>query len=76
MDTNSKKTVTRFAYPTRGRITEDDPSIWGSAVLGWEGCSWAAFHARHQPSAPSGCENPYRKGCGQGFGSTEDGEDV
>ena len=35
----------RRAMPTRGIITEDDPSIWGSELLGYEGESWSSFHA-------------------------------
>lgn len=38
----------RRTMPTRGIITEDDPSIWGSKLLGYEGESWASFHAAHR----------------------------
>lgn len=37
----------RRTMPTRGIITEDDPSVWGSKLLGYEGESWASFHAAH-----------------------------
>ena len=36
---------TSRTMPTTGRITEDDPSIWGSALLGHEGERWEDFHA-------------------------------
>jgi hypothetical protein len=37
-------------YPTSGRISEDDPSIYGSALLGHEGESWASFHSSRHDS--------------------------
>ena len=40
--------VTRRTMPTRGRINEDDPSVWGSELLGWEGEPWSAFLASPQ----------------------------
>jgi hypothetical protein len=30
--------------PEHGRISESDPSIWGSELLGWEGERWEDFH--------------------------------
>ena len=33
--------------PTSGRISENDPSIYGSELLGHEGERWEDFHARH-----------------------------
>lgn len=61
-------------YPTHGRIGSDDPSIYGSEVLGHEGESWASFAQRHEPKIDDNVTEPYRRGIGQGFGSTEDGE--
>jgi len=61
-------------YPTSGRITADDPSLYGSEILGHEGETWESFHRRHQQQI-GGVAEPYRRGIGQGFGSTEDGEE-
>ena len=38
----------RRALPMRGRINEDDPSVWGHELLGWEGEPWSAFWASPQ----------------------------
>ena len=62
-------------YPTSGRITADDPSIYGSEVLGHEGETWASFSRRHQPRISAEVAEPYRRGIGQGFGPTEDGQE-
>lgn len=62
----------RPAYPTTGRISADDPSIYGSAVLGHEGELWTSFNS---PQISYQCPEPYRRGVGQGFGSTEDGQE-
>jgi phage-related protein (TIGR01555 family) len=32
-----------LSLPTSGRINDDDPSIWGSALLGHEGSTWRSF---------------------------------
>lgn len=64
----------RVNYPTTGVISADDPSIWGSAVLGWEGSTWAAFNRRNERTISPECPEPYRRGIGQGFGDTEDGQ--
>ena len=69
-----KSRRSRIAYPTTGRITDDDPSIWGSAVLGYEGSTWESFNSRHHAPTVAVAE-PYRRGIGQGFGSTEDGQE-
>ena len=62
-------------YPARGVITSDDPSLYGSELLGWEGSTWQSFNQRHQSAIDPECANPYRRGIGQGFGSTEDGQE-
>jgi hypothetical protein len=61
-------------YPTSGRITADDPSIYGSALLGREGETWESFNRRHEPKINTLVAEPYRRGIGQGFGATEDGD--
>lgn len=35
------------SMPTHGRINGDDPSVWGSELLGHEGELWSDFHNRH-----------------------------
>lgn len=34
-------------FPATGRITEEDASIYGSVVLGYEGETWEKFHRDH-----------------------------
>lgn len=59
-------------YPTEGRILADDPSIYGHELLGHEGETWASFTRGNEPQhSPA---EPYRRGIGQGFGATEDGD--
>ena len=60
-------------YPTFGRITADDPSVYGSEVLGHEGETWASFNRRDEPRRSVRAVDPYRRGIGQGFGAAEDG---
>ena len=33
----------RIPMPEKGRIGEDDPSVWGHELLGWEGERWESF---------------------------------
>ena len=40
-----QSTHTSRQMPTSGYIDENDPSIWGHELLGWEGRKWSAFHA-------------------------------
>lgn len=37
----------RFNLPTSGRVSEDDPSMYGEWLLGHEGESWASLRARY-----------------------------
>ncbi|MDE2098350.1 MAG: hypothetical protein KGL39_13940 [Patescibacteria group bacterium] len=69
---NAQKTAS--SYPTSGTITEDDPSIYGSAVLGHEGESWVSFNRRHELRIQGGVYAPYSRGVGHGFGATEEGD--
>ena len=38
--------------PRSGMISEDDPAIYGSQLLGWEGKSWVSFHAAQKTKSP------------------------
>jgi hypothetical protein len=42
----AKKETPKSRFPTSGYISPDDPSIYGSELLGHEGESWASFHAQ------------------------------
>lgn len=74
LETIIQRMTTPRQYPTIGRITEDDPSIYGSELLGHEGDTWESFNRRHKPKISTRVAEPFRRGIGQGFGSTEDGD--
>ena len=44
--TETNKAPSKSRLPTSGYISPDDPSIYGSELLGHEGESWASFHAK------------------------------